>query len=382
MEDQNKRHPMDVATLFQKYGASFINKHKLCYDQLKAYYAIRNCRTASLGGHISQCNSCPHKEISYNSCRNRHCNKCQYVKQLQWADKLQSNLPTCRYFHMVFTLPSSLHKLFYINQKVCYDLLFKATAQSLQKAGMNPQFLGAETGAVSVLHTWGQALTYHPHIHMIVPAGGLSSDHIEWIEAGKKFFLPVRVLSKIYRGIMWTLLERGIKKGKITLPDDLSTLSELKKKVYAKEWNVYTKKPIKSPESVVKYLGKYTHRVAISNNRIKHIDEKQVTFSWKNYRKGSQKGLLTLSHEEFIGRFMRHVLPKGFYKIRYYGILSSVNKEKRERCNQLLSKPKMTSAYKNMSTLEVLHKILGKDYTSCPSCKKGGMLHDEEFSFP
>jgi len=180
MEAVNTRHPLDVASILTEYGSQFTNKHKLCADQLKALRAITQCRTAAMGGHVEKCDQCHHQRIAYNSCRNRHCNKCQYVKQLIWIDKLKSSLPVCRYFHMVFTIPSSLHKVFYLNQRVCYDLLFKAASQTLRKVGQNPRFLGAETGAVAVLHTWGQALTYHPHIHMIIPAGGLSADGVEW----------------------------------------------------------------------------------------------------------------------------------------------------------------------------------------------------------
>jgi len=370
----NTRHPLDVGYILKEYGGQFRSNHQLCGDQLKAFKAITQCRTAAMGGHLEGCNQCGHQRIAYNSCRNRHCNKCQYLKQLQWIDKLKSNLPVCRYFHMVFTIPSSLHKLFYLHQRICYDLLFKAASQSLRKVSENPKFLGAETGAVAVLHTWGQALTYHPHIHMIIPAGGLSTDQMEWVRSDKKFFLPIKALSKIFRGVMWTLLDQQITAGNISIPDDMGDRAMLKKRCYLKNWNVYCKKSMAGPQSVVQYLGKYIHRVAISNNRIVKVCEGKVTFRWKNYRKGLNDQLLTLDAEEFIGRFMRHVLPNGFYKVRYFGLLASANKHKKERCVTLINQPPYTALLENLSTREVLRIVTRRDPDRCPKCKKGEMM--------
>jgi len=370
----NSRHELDVAAIFRAYGGRFLDGHKLCADQLKAYTAICNCRTAAMGGHVDQCGQCGHQQVSYNSCRNRHCNKCQYTKQLVWVDKLRSALPVCRYFHLVFTIPAELHKTFYINQRECYKLLFKASAETLQKVGRNPQFLGAETGAVSVLHTWGQALTYHPHIHMLVPAGGLSEDGTEWVRAGKKFFLPVKVLSSVFRGVMWSLLEKHIMSGKIKLADNFKNVGELKKALYSKNWNVYAKKPLAGPESVVQYLGKYTHRVAISNSRLISADEGKVTFRWKDYRKRLSKQLLTLDVQEFIRRFMRHVLPSGFYKIRYYGLLASANRDKKEQGMRLIGKDRPVSLLQGLTVKQVLKIVTGKDPDTCPKCKRGRLM--------
>ena len=364
---------MDVASILSEYGTQFIGKHKLCANQLKAMKAICQCRTPAMGGHVDRCNQCSHKRISYNSCRNRNCNKCQYTKQLVWVDKLRSTLPTCRYFHMVFTIPCELHRLFYLNQHLCYGLLFKATAETLAKVSINPKFLGAQTGAVSVLHTWGQSLTYHPHIHMLVPAGGLSADGIEWIHAGKKFFLPVKVLSKIFRGVLWSLLEKHIISGKIKLANE-TAVNLLKKKLYGKNWNVYIKKPLAGPDSVVRYLGKYTHRVAISNSRIKAIKNGKISFTWKNYRNKGVKQLLTLDVEEFIGRFLRHILPSGFYKIRYYGLLASANGAKKEQCVALLHQPTNAPILQGLTAKQVLMVVTGKNPDTCPKCKKGKML--------
>lgn len=374
MEAINTRHPLDVACILNEYGSQFMDKHKLCADQLKAFTAIAQCRTVVMGGHLEGCDRCGHRRIAYNSCRNRHCNKCQYVKQLQWIDKLKSSLPVCRYFHMVFTIPSSLHKLFYLNQRVCYNLLFKAASQTLRKVGNNPKFLGAQTGAVAVLHTWGQALTYHPHIHMIIPAGGLSDDGMEWVQAPKKFFLPVKALSKVFRGVMWGLLEKHVTSREIKLPEDISGLGLLKKRLYEKNWNVYCKKSMAGPQSVVQYLGKYTHRVAISNNRIVGIASGKVTFTWKDYRNNFNNRPLTLDVEEFIGRFMRHVLPSGFYKIRYYGLLAAANGNKRKQCFLLINKPLHVPLLQGLSSKQVLEIVTGKDPDACPVCKKGKMI--------
>jgi hypothetical protein len=252
--------------------------------------------------------------------------------------------------------------------------LFNAASQTLKKVALNPKFLGAETGAVAVLHTWGQALTYHPHIHMIVPAGGLSADGVEWIRAGKKFFLPVKVLSKVFRGVMWSLLQKQIAQGNIRLPDDVTLIAVLKKQLYEKNWNVYTKNSLAGPQSVVQYLGKYTHRVAISNSRIVSIDRAEVTFRWKDYRKGLHNQLLTLEAEEFIGRFMRHVLPSGFYKIRYYGLLAAANRIKRQKCMALINKPQHVALLTGLSAKQVIKVVTGKDPDTCPKCKKGKML--------
>jgi len=264
--------------------------------------------------------------------------------------------------------------MFYLNQRVCYDLLFKATSQALRKVSENPKFLGAQTGAVAVLHTWGQALTYHPHIHMIVPAGGLSADGMEWVRAGRRFFLPVKALSKVFRGVIWSLLEKQVTLGEIRLPDDMAELNILKTKLYQKDWNVYAKKSMAGPQSVVQYLGRYTHRVAISNNRIVEVNQGKVTFIWKDYRKGPQNQLLTLQAAEFIGRFMRHILPTGFYKIRYYGLLASANGAKRQQCILLIAKQPHTALLQGLSVQQVLKMVIGKDLDKCPKCKKGKMV--------
>ena len=222
METAQRKRKAEVADIVNQYGPEYLKTHRLCPVKRKAYQAITDCRTAKMGGHLQTCDQCGHQKPIYNSCRNRHCPKCQYIKQVQWVDKLKAQLPATRYFHLVFTIPSELHLTFYINQKVCYDLLFKASSTTLKQAAANPDFLGAETGAVAVLHTWGQAITYHPHVHMIVPAGGLSSDQTEWVYAGKKFFLPVKALSKMFRGILSRMIGEAISDGRIKLLEGLA----------------------------------------------------------------------------------------------------------------------------------------------------------------
>ncbi|CAD5292054.1 transposase [Imperialibacter sp. EC-SDR9] len=363
-----------MAAIFREYGGNFIARGKLSIDQLKAYNAICSCRTSAMGGHVDSCDKCGHCQVSYNSCRNRHCNKCQYTKQLVWVDKLRSALPVCRYFHVVFTIPSQLQKTFYINQRECYKLLFQASAETLLKVGRNPKFLGAETGAVSVLHTWGQALTYHPHIHMLVPAGGLSEDGVEWVNAGKKFFLPVKVLSSIFRGVLWDKLKSKIESGHIKLADNFSDTTTLKAALYAKNWHVYIKKPLAGPESVVQYLGKYTHRVAISNSRLVSASDGKVTFRWKNYRQRLANQLLSLDVQEFIGRFMRHILPSGFYKIRYYGLLAPANRPKKQQCMSLIGKDRPVSLLQGLKAKQVLAIVTGKNPDICPKCLLGQLI--------
>ena len=374
METTQRKHKTEVADIIAQYGLDYLKTHRMCPDQLKAFNAILNCRTAKMGGHLQECDHCGHQKPIFNSCRNRHCPKCQYIKQAQWVDKLQSQLPVTRYFHLVFTIPSELHNTYYINQRVCYDLLFKAASTTLKQVAANPDFLGAETGAVAVLHTWGQTISYHPHIHMIVPAGGLSSDQTEWAPAGKKFFLPVKVLSKIFRAILCRMIGEHISDGKIKLPKGITNFDDLKKTLYKKNWNVFSKKAFGGAKSVIRYLGEYTQRVAISNHRIVNLDNGIVTFRWKDYRKALKGEYMELKADEFISRFFRHILPTGFYKIRYYGFLAPVNSlTKKEVVFQLIGKSTYLSSLEGLNGLEVLEKVTGKDLSYCPVCKKGRM---------
>jgi hypothetical protein len=372
---ENKKQNTELADIFSRHQEDFLKKHRLCPEQAKAYQAIVNCRTLALGGHANKCDHCGYTRQSYNSCRNRHCPKCQFIKQVQWIDKLKANLIPVPHFHIVFTIPRCLHKTFYINQSVTYGLMFKAAGEALKICAANPKFLGAQTGAVAVLHTWGQTLSYHPHIHMIVPAGGLSQDGMEWVASGKKFFLPVKVLSGLFRGILCRLIGQAVAKNIIKLPDDIHGFERLKKLIYAKKWVVYAKNPFAGPERIIEYLGNYTHRVAISNHRIITEENGKVTFRYKDYRTGNLNRCITLQADEFIMRFLRHVLPCGFYKIRYFGLLAQCNaKSKLESCFAIIETDRFLPQLEGLPAIDVLRELTAKDPACCPECGKGKMI--------
>ncbi len=374
----NKRQNVEVADVFLACNEQIREQQYLCHIQQKALGDIAACRTVDMGGHINTCNHCGFKQQAYNSCHNRHCPKCQFLKQEQWVDKLKGRLIPGRYFHIVFSIPHLLNPLFYINQAICYKLLFDAASGALRNAGRNPNFLGAETGAVAVLHTWGQTLSYHPHIHMLVPAGGLSEDGVEWISAHKKFFVPVKALSKMFRGILIRLLKKHLDENNLKLPDGFSGFQVLKAKLYEKNWNVYAKKALGGVNSVLVYLGRYTHRVAISNSRLINIENDKVTFRYKNYRKRGKQEIITISCVEFTRRFMMHVLPKGFYKIRYYGILATANiKTKRQQAIALIGKVIWMPVLEGLTIYEVYRALRGTDPARCPKCKQGIMVKHE-----
>jgi predicted Zn-ribbon and HTH transcriptional regulator len=372
---ENKKQPIELADIFRRCGDDFPKTYNLCADQAKAFYAIENCRTSALGGHTNRCNHCGFTKQSYNSCRNRHCPKCQYTKKLQWVDKLAANLPPVKYFHVVFTIPDCLNTIFYINQRMAYGLLFKAAGQALIKCAANPKLTGVRAGAVGVLHTWGQTLVYHPHIHMIVPAGGLSEDQMEWIPSPKKFFLPVKLLSNVFRGILCSLICQAVGDGKMQLPDNTEDFETIKALCYRKNWVVYCQKPFAGPEGIIQYLGNYTHRVAISNHRIEAFENNNVTFSYKDYRTGGLKKSITLETKEFVRRFMQHILPCGFYKIRYFGILALCNMAtKLETCFSLIEKESYFSVLEGLNAMEVWRAVSGKDPWKCPKCHQGKMI--------
>lgn len=369
---ENKKQIMEIANIFRDYKHELPNNQALCAVQQKAFEDIIACRTSELGGHTLYCNNCDNKVQSYNSCRNRNCPKCQYIKRMQWVDKLAANLPAVKHFHIVFTIPSCLHNLFYINQKIAYSLLFKAVGKTLVQCAKNTEYLGAQTGAVALLHTWGQTLTYHPHIHTIVPAGGLSDDGMEWIPSAKNFFVPVKVLSVVFRGILCRLLEEAINKGEIKLPEDTACFQTLKTKCYDKKWVVYAQKPFSSPENLIRYLGNYTHRVAISNHRIIDYKDGKVTFYYKDNKAGGTRKTMTLDAGEFIRRFMQHVLPSGFCKIRYFGFMAMCNmKTQLSLCYSLILTPTYLSKLDGLQAIEVLQILSGKDPIICTKCKNG-----------
>jgi hypothetical protein len=307
---------------------------------------IETCRTAALGGHLEQCDECRHQRPAYNSCADRHCPKCQSLARAEWLEKRQTELLQVEYFHVVFTLPEPLAALALQNKRELYGLLFRATAESLQSIAADPKHLGAQIGFFCILHTWGQTLTHHPHLHCVVPGGGISLDGSRWVACRPGFLLPVRVLSRRFRTLYLRYLEQDYAAGKLQFHGQLQHLSDPRN--FARylaplrhcEWVVYSKPPFGGPESVLDYLGRYTHRVAISNNRLKALKDGQVTFTYKDYKDEHQQKVMTLSADEFLRRFLLHVLPNGFQRIRYYGFLASRHRaENLARCRELLRMP-------------------------------------------
>lgn len=362
----------EVQDIFVRYGKNYRTNNKLTLVQHKAMSAIQNCRTSQLGGHKDVCDSCGHTRNSYNSCRNRHCPKCQTLAKERWIENQKSNLLNIGYFHVVFSLPDTLNLLIYQNQKAVYTLMFKAVAGTLAELGSDRKYLGAKIGFTSVLHTWGQNLMHHPHIHCIVPGGGLSSIG-KWVNSRKKFFIPVKVLSRKFRGKFLYYLKQLYSQNKLefhgsqTYLADEKEFEKLLSPLYSKEWVVYCKPPFKNAACVVEYLGRYTHRVAISNKRIVSIENDAVSFKWRDYKDNSKHKLMTLSSDEFIRRFLIHILPSGFMKIRHYGLLGNRNKtSKLKICKQLTHTPLLIK--EKASNLQLIQRLTGKDLSKCPNC--------------
>lgn len=358
--------------IFIRSGEEFRSNNVLSPVQLKAMRAIEQCCTAEMGSHSYRCENCGHVEVVYNSCRNRHCPRCQWIKQQMWVDHVKSQLLPIRYFHVVFTMPEALNHLVMINHRLMYDFLFEASWHALNRAANNPSFLGAQTGSLAVLHTWGQTLSLHPHIHMLVPAGGLDPDGWQWVRSSKKFFVPVRALSRIFRACYVRLLTEAIREGKLELPEKRTeriTPEILKKELYKTDWVVYCKKCFAGPGQVITYLGRYTHRVAISESRIKEADENHVLFRWKDYNDHNRQKLMGLKTPEFIRRFMLHILPSGFYKIRYFGIFACVNRAtKLSQCFELLGCMPIQSTLAGLEAISVILLLTGKQINLCPIC--------------
>jgi hypothetical protein len=314
-----------VADIIRKAGNRFLDRWEkfLSWPQFKVLRAIERCRTAALGGHRDQCERCGHQAISYNSCRNRHCPKCQTNARNQWLTAREQELLPVDYYHLVFSVPHALVPLIWQNKKVLFKLLFDASAATLLEVAADPKHLGAEVGFLGVLHTWGQTLQAHPHIHCVVPGGGLSPDHRKWIRAPNHFFLPVKVLSRVFRGKFVAGLRRAFRQDKLVFFGPCQPLmqerafSAFLRTLFREDWVVYAKRPFGGPEHVLHYLARYTHRVAISNHRLVEVTDTHVSFRWKDHAHHSKRRVMTLSHEEFLRRFLQHVLPRGFPRIRY-----------------------------------------------------------------
>ena len=360
----------DLSEIIALYGTDFEQKHAPTDQQRSVLAKLSECRTSPLGGHVDACDACGTIRISYNSCRNRHCPKCQATSRERWIEAREDDLLDVSYFHVVFTLPEELNALFLLRSKTMYNILFEAVKLTLEMFAANPNYLGAQGGHIAVLHTWGQNIGYHPHLHCIVPAGGATQQG-KWKSLAKAakvkfatYLYPVKALSKEYSKIFMQLLKASVDIEPEHQPD-----KQLLKKINDHKWVVYAKQPFFGPKQVIEYLGRYTHKVAISNHRIKSVDNGQVTFSWKDYRHGDVQKEMTLQATEFLRRFCQHVLPFRFVKIRHYGILSSRNKEKLRDVQfgmgiVVEKKPKPTWQ-------EVCKQKLNFDPELCPHCKVG-----------
>jgi predicted Zn-ribbon and HTH transcriptional regulator len=375
------RPALQVADIFRSHGVEWRQAHAghVSLDQLKVMSAIESCRTAALGGHVARCEDCAYTTIAYNSCRNRHCPKCQGAAAKQWLADREADLLPVPYYHVVFTLPAAIAGIAYQNKAVLYDLLFKISAETMLTIAADPKHLGGRIGITSVLHTWGSALTHHPHVHMIVPGGGISPDGGRWVSCRPGFFLPVRVLSRLFRRLFLEKLVAAHQAGQLSFfGDDIhladtqsftAFLAPLRKA----EWVVYSKRPFGGPEAVLAYLSRYTHRVAIANSRLIACDERGVTFKWKDYRiEGRDRyKQMTLATDEFIRRFLIHVLPKGLHRIRHYGLFAkSACADNVARARQLLAALRPQG--------EPISATADHSKTSCPCCG-GHMIIIEVF---
>jgi hypothetical protein len=341
-----KRPPVEVADIFRAVGRDFIEKSRrwLTWQHLKVLRAIEHCRTAALGGHVDCCSQCGHRAVSFNSCRNRHCPKCQVNARTKWVKLRANELLPVRYFHVVFTLPHELCPLALRNKRVLYELLFRTCSETLLEIAADAKHLGAHIGFLSILHTWGQNMLHHPHLHCVVPAGGLAPDRSSWKATRRAdFFLPVRVLSVVFRGKFLEGLEHAFGNGQLSFCGNVQHLADPKQfqrlldRLSRKKWVAYAKAPFGGPEHVLHYLARYTHRVAISNHRLAGFDGDQVTFRWKDYAHGNKKRKMTVSADEFLRRFLLHVLPGGFVRIRYFGFLANrCRGESIALCRQLI----------------------------------------------
>lgn len=372
---------LEVAHIFRLHGEAFRQTHRLCRVQLQAMRAIEDCRTAVLGGHLYRCEECGSEISVYNSCRNRHCPKCQSLDKERWLEKRRNELLPVPYFHVVFTLPEELNVLVLGNPEVIYDLLFASVSQTLLEIAADRKHLGARLGILAILHTWGQTLVLHPHVHCIVPGGGPSLDGERWMAASERFFLPVRVLAPVFRGKFLAGLKQLSQEGRLSLTGEAEKLRDpfellnLLDRLHKKSWWVYSKPPFGGPETVLQYLARYTHRVALSNHRLVGLADGKVTFTYKDYSQDGRRREMTLPVEEFIRRFLLHILPHRFVRIRYYGLFANRHRDRQlERCRALLgaAPPAAASESEEREAWEsVYQRVTGKDPALCAHCGNG-----------
>lgn len=369
---------LELADVFRAHGDQLVG---LSTQQRRAVRAITSCRTAALGGHVQTCDTCGHSEIRYNSCRDRHCPKCGGLDKARWVQARQADVLPVEYHHVVFTIPEEIHPLFLANPALAYGLLFTAAAETLLEVAANPKNLGARIGFTAVLHTWTQTLLYHPHVHCIVPGGGIPAAGDRWRSAKPGFFLPVKILSLVFRGKLLSAFEDAHAAGKVRVPQECD-VPPLLAAAACKKWVVYSKPPVAGAKQVIDYLSRYTHRIALSNDRLVAMENGHVTFRWKDRAHGNQERLMTLSAVQFLRRFLLHVLPSGFVRVRHYGFLAnSVRRREIDRCRDLLgvsAPPSPADESLRQGWQELLLRLTGKDVTRCPSCKTGRMNDSAE----
>ena len=378
------RPKLEVADVFRLYGEAYRQKHStsLSTSQRRVMTAIEVCRTAALGGHLERCDSCPYERPCYDSCRDRHCPKCQSLARAEWVENRKAEVLDCQYFHVVFTLPEVIAAIAYQNKDLVYGILFRATAETLSTIAADPQHLGAEIGFFAVLHTWGQNLLFHPHLHCVVPGGGISPDGTRWLPCRPRFFLPVRVLSRLFRRLFLTYLQEAFDAGQLQFFSSLEVLHDPENfarylnPIRKQKWVVYAKPPFAGPAPVLAYLGRYTHRVAIANSRLTSLSDGHVDFTWKDYRDHRKTKVMTLSADEFIRRFLLHTMPDGFHRIRHIGFMANGHRtEKLALCRTLLAVPAPEPAAAQ-SYRDRTQRLTGYALDICPGC--GGVMQQRE----
>ncbi len=376
-----------MGDIFREHCQAFWDHYRMSARQMKVFYAVKNCRTAALGGHVDKCCECGHIRISYNSCRDRHCPKCQGIKKARWIDKLAGDMLPVSHFHVVFTIPAQLNPVVMANPRCLYNILFKAASETMITLCKDPKYLGSLTGMVAVLHTWGQNLIPHPHLHCIVPAGGWNDNHGKWNPSSRKFFIPVKVMSQMFKGKFMAFLRKENADGNLKFTGELSSRTHRSSyklwinDLYDRDWVVYCKKPFKNTGQIVEYLGRYSHRVALTNHRIQHADANQVTFRVKDYKDRSKIKSLSLHPQEFIRRFLLHVLPEGFCKIRYYGLFACRNRNTvLLNCKKTIGFARYKSRFTGLNWVQMLIVLTGKNFSVCPVCHNGKMAFDRDLA--
>jgi len=387
---QSLRPRYEVGDIFRGFGQSYRQKHSLPVSHLKVMRAIEICRTAELGGHLERCDHCGYERNAYNSCRNRHCPKCQALAKAEWLEKRRAELLPVEYFHNVFTIPHELNKIALYNKNVVYDILFKSVTQTLQEFAADPKHgLGGKIGFTAILHTWDQKLLSHIHLHCVIPAGVLSFDDKTWKPSRKNFLFSVKALSRVFRGKFISYLKKAFTEGKLIFPGRSSHLAvedhflQLISRLWKKDWVVYSKAPFNGPQKVLDYLSRYTHRVAIANHRIIKIKDGLVTFQYRDRTDGDKSKSMRINAEEFISRFLLHVIPDSYKRIRHFGFLANkCKKQKLRKCRELLGLSPEPPQIPEETLQEKMLRLTGADITECPRCKQGHMKRVMELPIP